>query len=76
MEGVDYGGVLVLTLCRGLDKRAQYKGHVVSWVETVPEGAGGEGSQASAEARFLALRRNAEVDVVAQPVVGVLVPVG
>lgn len=41
----------------------------------MPERTGGEGSQAGAEAGFLALGRDAEVDVVAQPVIGVLVPV-
>lgn len=41
----------------------------------MPECAGGECSQARAETGLLPLWRDAQVDVVAQPIVGVHVPV-
>ena len=57
-----------------MDKGSQDKGQIVARVEAVPEGAGRKGRHAGAEARFFALRGDAQIDVVPQPVVGVLVP--
>lgn len=65
----------VLTLCYILDEAGENKGHVVAWFEAVPERTGDEGGHAGAETGLLALRRDAQVDVVSQPVVGVHVPV-
>ena len=62
------------TLCGGLNERTQDEGHVVTRVETVPERARGKSGHTGTETRLLALGSNTQVDVVAQPVVGVLVP--
>lgn len=59
----------------GLQERCEEEGEVVPRVETMPEGAGDEGGEGSAEAGFFPLGCDAEVHVVAEPVVGVLVPV-
>ena len=40
----------------------------------MPQGTGCKGSHASTEAGLLALGRNTQVHIVAQPVVGVLIP--
>ena len=59
----------------GLDEGGEDEGEIVAGLEAVPKGGGGEGEEAGAKAGFLALRGDAEVDVVAEPIVGVFVPV-
>ena len=58
-----------------LDERRKHKGQVIARRETVPESTRNERSETSAETWFLSLGCDAEVDVIAQPVVGVFVPV-
>lgn len=63
-----------LTLGDGLEKGGKDKGEVVTRLEAVPEGARDKSRHARAEAGLLAPWRDAQVHVVAQPVVGVDVP--
>lgn len=63
------------TLGDVLDEAREDKTQIVTRLETVPESAGDESGHAGAETGFLAFRRDAQVDVVFQPVVGVDVPV-
>lgn len=62
------------TLCGSLNERTQDEGQVVTGVETVPERASRESGHTGTEARLLALGSDTQVDIVAQPVVGIFVP--
>jgi hypothetical protein len=62
------------TLGNRLDEGSEDKGEVVAREEAMPEGRGRESGQAGAEARLLAPRGHAQVDVVAQPLVCVDIP--
>jgi hypothetical protein len=59
----------------GLNERTQNEGEVIAGVEAVPEGGGAEGGKGGAETGFFTSRSDTQVDVVAQPFVGVFVPV-
>ena len=62
-------------LRHGLYEGREQEGEVVAGVEAVPEGGGEEGGEGGAEAGFSAGGGDAQVDVVAEPFVGVFVPV-
>ena len=63
------------TLGDSLEKCSEHEGEVVARVKPMPERARGERSQAGSKARFLPLGRYPQVHVVAEPVVGVHIPV-
>ena len=69
------GGVEGLTFCNGLEKSGEDEGEVVPRIEPMPEGTGDKRGQTGAEARLFPLRSDTQVHVVAEPVVGVHVPV-
>ena len=62
-------------LRRGLNECAEKEGEVVARVEAVPDCRRHERGHCGAETWLAAFRGHAQVDVVAQPFVGVLVPV-
>jgi hypothetical protein len=63
-----------LTLCGCLDKAREDKAQIVTRVEAVPQGTGSKCHETGAEAGLLTTGRDAQIDVVPEPVVGVYVP--
>lgn len=62
------------TLGGCLNQASQHKAKIVARVEAMPESARHKGRHARSESRLLAPGRNPQVDVVAQPLVGIHVP--
>ena len=58
-----------------LQEGCEHEGEIVAWVKAMPEGAGNEGCKAGAETRLLAFGRYAQVHVIAEPIIRILVPI-
>ena len=67
--------IVRLTLCDCLYKASQDKGKIISWVEAMPESAGNESRHTGSKSRLLPPRRDTEIHIVSQPIVGIDIPV-
>ena len=64
-----------LTLCDSLDEGCEDEAQIITWIEPMPECTGDKSCQTGSESWFLPPGRNAKVNVVPQPFVGIHVPV-